>query len=157
MEEWDDSARREEALRYFVSSIYREMGASDEAVERARRLSAVHPLARCVTFCYTDEDRISVGCVRMSVDWGAYRHYCRQRLSVPEDYRKAYEAEASEILRLIGEYFAGCRVKTYVAHDEAKTIWRGDTNHIDYGVGGIADVSGDGFLGCRRREHCFAY
>lgn len=118
MEEWDDSARREETLCYFVSSIYREMGASDEAVERAHRLPAMRPRARCVTFCYTDQNGTSVGCVRLSVDWGAYRHYCRQHFPVPEDYQAAYASEAVEMLRLIKDYFGHCHAKMYITYDE---------------------------------------
>ncbi len=118
MEEWDDSARREEALCYFASSIYQQIGAADEAVERARRLPAMRPRARCVTFCYIDQDGTSVGCVRLSVDWGAHRHYCRQHLPVPEDYQTAYESEATEILRLISDYFAHCHAKMYIAYEE---------------------------------------
>ena len=78
MEDREDASRREEALCYYVSSMYQQLGASEEAVERARRLPVLRPRARCVIFCYTDRQGGNAGCVRLSVDWGAHRHYCRQ-------------------------------------------------------------------------------
>ena len=70
MEDREDASRREEALCYYVSSMYQQLGASEEAVERARRLPVLRPRARCVIFCYTDRQGGNAGCVRLSVDWG---------------------------------------------------------------------------------------